>query len=91
MSPEGVSSSHVDSERFLTAYFFFPVCPHGKFKSETGDGQCESCPEHSKASDYGLTECRCNNGYYRAKKDPKNMACTRKYCFKLKIVFRLNI
>lgn len=59
------------------------MCPHGKFKSETGDGQCEQCPEHSKALDYGLTECRCNNGYYRAKKDPKSMACTRKLTLQL--------
>lgn len=53
------------------------VCPHGKYKSSTGDGLCESCPPHSKADDYGLSECRCNSGYYRAPTDLKNMACTQ--------------
>lgn len=57
------------------------MCPHGKYKAEVGDGLCEPCPEHSKAGDYGLEECRCNNGYYRAPKDSKNASCTRKPLF----------
>lgn len=52
-------------------------CPIGKFKHEPGSHTCEPCPEHSKASDYGFTECRCDPTYYRAEKDPKNMPCTR--------------
>lgn len=54
------------------------VCPHGKYKAEVGDGPCDPCPEHSKAADYGLDECRCNNGYYRAPTDSRSTACTRK-------------
>jgi len=54
-------------------------CPIGKFKHEAGSHACEPCPEHSKASDYGFTECRCDPGYFRAEKDPKKMPCTRKY------------
>jgi len=54
-------------------------CPIGKFKHEAGSHSCEACPEHSKASDYGFTECRCDPGYYRAEKDPKKMPCTREY------------
>ncbi|KAK5638965.1 hypothetical protein RI129_013260 [Pyrocoelia pectoralis] len=53
------------------------VCPTSTFKSETGDGLCESCPEHSKAPGSGYSECKCNNGYYRTAKDPKSMACTQ--------------
>ncbi|XP_050466576.1 ephrin type-A receptor 4-B isoform X5 [Cataglyphis hispanica] len=53
------------------------LCPIGKFKHEAGSHTCEPCPEHSKASDYGFTECRCDPGYYRAEKDPKNMPCTQ--------------
>ncbi|EFN72753.1 Ephrin type-A receptor 3 [Camponotus floridanus] len=53
------------------------VCPIGKFKHEAGSHTCEPCPEHSKASDYGLAECRCDQGYYRAEKDPKTMPCTQ--------------
>nr|XP_012230787.1 PREDICTED: ephrin type-B receptor 1 isoform X8 [Linepithema humile] len=52
-------------------------CPIGKFKHVAGAEPCEPCPEHSKASDYGFTECRCDAGYYRAGKDPKNMPCTK--------------
>ncbi|KAF5284139.1 hypothetical protein FQR65_LT00139 [Abscondita terminalis] len=53
------------------------VCPPGTFKAETGDGLCESCPDNSKALSSGYNECKCNNGYYRAAKDPKSMACTQ--------------
>ncbi|XP_029176313.1 ephrin type-A receptor 4 isoform X3 [Nylanderia fulva] len=53
------------------------LCPIGKFKHEAGSHTCEPCPEHSKASDYGFTECRCDPSYYRAEKDPKNMPCTQ--------------
>ncbi|XP_048511439.1 ephrin type-A receptor 4 isoform X14 [Athalia rosae] len=52
-------------------------CPIGKFKFEAGAQTCEPCPAHSKAPDYGFTECRCDATYYRAGKDPKNMPCTQ--------------
>lgn len=60
----------------------FLVCASGKFKHITGDERCQPCPNHSKAPDYGLTECRCNAQYYRAEKDPKTMPCTRKCSYK---------
>ncbi|XP_054266068.1 ephrin type-B receptor 1-B-like isoform X2 [Macrosteles quadrilineatus] len=53
------------------------VCPPGKYKHKTGDEHCQPCPAHSKASDYGLAECRCNSGYYRSPKDPKSSPCTQ--------------
>jgi len=53
------------------------VCPPGKYKHKTGDEHCQQCPAHSKASDYGLAECRCNSGYYRAAKDPRSSPCTQ--------------
>ncbi|XP_065221402.1 ephrin type-B receptor 1-B isoform X5 [Planococcus citri] len=53
------------------------VCPPGKFKYGTGDDRCQTCPPNSKAPDYGFAECRCNNGFYRAAKDPKTMPCTQ--------------
>lgn len=59
----------------------FLVCSPGSYKAEVGDGSCLPCPEHSSGPDYGLAECRCNNGYYRAHTDPKNMSCTRKFSF----------
>ncbi|CAH0549632.1 unnamed protein product [Brassicogethes aeneus] len=53
------------------------VCQPETYKAETGDGPCLPCPEHSVGRDYGLTECRCNSGYYRSPTDPKNMSCTQ--------------
>ncbi|XP_026275487.2 ephrin type-A receptor 4-A isoform X4 [Frankliniella occidentalis] len=53
------------------------VCAPGKYKHGTGDDRCQLCPEHSKAPDYGFSECRCNGGYYRAPSDPKSMPCTQ--------------
>ncbi|KAK9746725.1 Ephrin receptor ligand binding domain [Popillia japonica] len=53
------------------------VCPPGKFKSEVGDNLCQPCPEHSKAPNSGFSECTCDNDYYRAPSDPKNMSCTQ--------------
>lgn len=53
------------------------VCPPGKYKSNTSDERCAPCPEHSKATDYGLKECKCNPGYHRSPNDPKSMPCTR--------------
>nr|CAD7258156.1 unnamed protein product [Timema shepardi] len=53
------------------------VCLPGKYKHLVGDEHCQPCPDHSKAPDYGFSECRCNTGYYRASKDPKNMPCTQ--------------
>lgn len=58
-------------------------CPIGKFKHEAGSHSCEACPAHSKSSDYGFTECRCDPGYFRAEKDPKKMPCTRELLFLL--------
>nr|CAH7714085.1 unnamed protein product [Callosobruchus chinensis] len=53
------------------------VCQQGTYKAETGDGPCLPCPPFSQGPDYGLTECRCNAGYFRAPTDPKNMSCTQ--------------
>ena len=52
-------------------------CAAGKFKSTVSNNNCTLCPQHSKAPDVGMTECRCNAGYFRASKDPKNSPCTQ--------------
>lgn len=58
---------------------FHTVCPPGKYKHRSGDDdKCQTCPDHSMAPYSGSSECRCNQNYYRALKDPKSMPCTRK-------------
>lgn len=59
--------------------FSSSVCPPGKYKYGVGDDKCQPCPAHSKAPDQGMSECRCNTGYYRSPKDPKSVPCTREY------------
>lgn len=53
------------------------VCKPDTYKAEVGDGPCLPCPAHSDGKDYGLSECRCYPGYFRAPTDPKNMSCTQ--------------
>ena len=65
-------------------------CPIGKFKHEAGSHSCEACPAHSKSSDYGFTECRCDPGYFRAEKDPKKMPCTREFSLLLRLLLLLD-
>lgn len=55
------------------------LCQPGTYKPDVGDSPCYSCPKFSQGFDYGLSECRCVQGYFRAPTDPKNMSCTRKF------------
>ncbi|CAG9767808.1 unnamed protein product [Ceutorhynchus assimilis] len=53
------------------------VCQPGTYKSEVGDGHCFPCPKYSQGPEFGLSECKCIEGYFRAPNDPKNMSCTQ--------------
>ncbi|KAL7632913.1 UNVERIFIED_CONTAM: hypothetical protein RMT77_016740 [Armadillidium vulgare] len=53
------------------------ICPPGTFKWNVGEASCQRCPEFSAAPHAGATECRCDTGYYRAEKDPRNLPCSR--------------
>lgn len=52
-------------------------CTPGKFKSHTGDEPCILCPNYSESTSYAAAECKCVPGFYRAKKDSKNIPCTQ--------------
>ena len=39
--------------------------------------KCAKCPPHSSTHEDGSVNCRCENNYFRADKDPPSMACTR--------------
>lgn len=69
------------NENWPVCFFCFSVCPPGKYKYGVGDDKCQTCPAHSKAPEQGMSECRCNTGYFRSTKDPKSAPCTRKYSF----------
>ncbi|XP_076358447.1 ephrin type-A receptor 4-like isoform X2 [Tachypleus tridentatus] len=53
------------------------VCPKATFKSTVGDEKCAPCPAYSSAPYKGSIECRCDENYHRASKDPKGMPCTQ--------------
>ncbi|XP_076320575.1 ephrin type-A receptor 4-like isoform X2 [Tachypleus tridentatus] len=53
------------------------VCPLGTYKSSVGDERCASCPLHSAALYKGSIECPCDDGYYRAPADPKDLPCSQ--------------
>ncbi|XP_076315246.1 ephrin type-A receptor 4-like isoform X2 [Tachypleus tridentatus] len=53
------------------------VCPKATFKSTIGDERCATCPARSSAPYKGSMECRCDENYYRALKDPKHVPCTQ--------------
>ncbi|XP_060534436.1 ephrin type-B receptor 2 isoform X2 [Cylas formicarius] len=53
------------------------VCKPETYKADVGDGPCLPCPDHSQGPDYGLSECRCNQGHFRASIDPRSMSCTQ--------------
>ena len=50
---------------FCNAGYFGPECrpcEAGKYKDETGQGECEACPPHSSAGP-GSAVCQCNAGF----------------------------
>ncbi|XP_056134584.1 ephrin type-A receptor 6 isoform X2 [Lampris incognitus] len=53
------------------------ACQPGFYKAYAGNIKCSKCPLHSSSHDQAATICHCDKGYYRAIKDPSNMACTR--------------
>ncbi|XP_040204621.1 ephrin type-A receptor 3-like [Rana temporaria] len=52
-------------------------CRPGFYKALLTDSYCTKCPPHSFSLQDSSAECTCERGYYRAKSDPKSMACTR--------------
>ncbi|CAG0878978.1 unnamed protein product [Darwinula stevensoni] len=57
-------------------------CPPGRYQPQPGGKKgCLPCPPHSFAPHAGLSECRCDPGYFRAPQDPKETPCTRQSSF----------
>uniref|UniRef100_A0A8C0T6B4 Ephrin type-A receptor 3 n=2 Tax=Canis lupus familiaris TaxID=9615 RepID=A0A8C0T6B4_CANLF len=57
--------------------FVCQACRPGFYKASDGNMKCAKCPPHSSTHEDGSVNCRCENNYFRADKDPPSMACTR--------------
>uniref|UniRef100_A0A2K6GA11 receptor protein-tyrosine kinase n=1 Tax=Propithecus coquereli TaxID=379532 RepID=A0A2K6GA11_PROCO len=57
--------------------FVCQACQPGFYKALDGNMKCAKCPPHSSTHEDGSMNCRCENNYFRADKDPPSMACTR--------------
>uniref|UniRef100_A0AC11EG68 EPH receptor A3 n=1 Tax=Ovis aries TaxID=9940 RepID=A0AC11EG68_SHEEP len=57
--------------------FMCQACRPGFYKASDGNMKCAKCPPHSSTHEDGSVNCRCENNYFRADKDPPSMACTR--------------
>lgn len=52
-------------------------CRIGYYKPQPGQARCELCPAHSRSLYEASVECRCNDGFYRARDDGEKRPCTR--------------
>ena len=59
------------------AFFSYPECPPGSYKTTVGNGACQSCPGNTEAND-NRTACDCKDGFYRASGETAEQACTSK-------------
>ncbi|KAM4587998.1 ephrin type-A receptor 2a [Odontesthes bonariensis] len=51
-------------------------CKPGYFKPSVSSEPCHVCPDNTKPSAAGATECRCEGGFFRAPADPPTSACS---------------
>lgn len=54
------------------------MCRVGTFSDTLSNDPCQPCPANSEAMQTGLTECPCQQDYYRAPTEESSIACTRK-------------
>ncbi|XP_072308602.1 ephrin type-A receptor 2a [Eucyclogobius newberryi] len=52
------------------------ACKPGYFKPALGNDLCRVCPDNTRPSDTGATECECEDGYFRSPSDPLTAACS---------------
>lgn len=52
------------------------VCKPGYFKPTVSSELCRVCPDNTKPSAAGATECLCEVGFYRSPSDPPTSACS---------------
>ncbi|NP_001129645.1 ephrin receptor EphA2 (tyrosine kinase family)-like precursor [Xenopus laevis] len=52
------------------------ACQPGFFKSETSNGPCLPCPDHTEPTSPAATFCPCNDGFFRSTSDLSSAPCT---------------
>uniref|UniRef100_A0A3Q1GD97 receptor protein-tyrosine kinase n=1 Tax=Acanthochromis polyacanthus TaxID=80966 RepID=A0A3Q1GD97_9TELE len=51
-------------------------CKPGYFKPSVSNELCHVCPDNTKPSAAGATECLCEEGFFRSPSDPPSSACS---------------
>ncbi|CAI5687467.1 unnamed protein product [Oreochromis niloticus] len=52
------------------------ACKPGYFKPSVSNDLCQVCPDNTKPSASGASECLCEEGFFRAPSDPPTSACS---------------
>uniref|UniRef100_A0A3Q3WYA9 receptor protein-tyrosine kinase n=1 Tax=Mola mola TaxID=94237 RepID=A0A3Q3WYA9_MOLML len=52
------------------------ACKPGYFKPFVSSKFCQVCPDNTKPSAAGATECRCEDGFFRSPSDPPTSPCS---------------
>lgn len=54
------------------------ACKPGYFKASEATKFCQVCPQNTKTSAAGATECQCEDGFFRSPTDSPTSACSGK-------------
>lgn len=52
------------------------ACKPGYFKPSVSSELCQVCPDNTKPSSSGATECQCEEGFFRSPSDPPTSPCS---------------
>lgn len=52
------------------------ACKPGYFKTSVSSELCQVCPDNTKPSTAGATECQCEEGFFRSLSDPPTSPCS---------------
>ncbi|XP_034441565.1 ephrin type-A receptor 2a [Hippoglossus hippoglossus] len=52
------------------------ACKPGYFKPSVSSELCQVCPDNTKPSGTGATECQCEEGFFRSPSDPPTSPCS---------------
>ena len=62
----------------MNRVFFPAACPKGQYFSSSISMVCQLCPPNTRSVDAPVTECPCEEGYFRAAHESADFPCTRK-------------